>query len=391
MKDYYLELDFYQVCKNGQIACGDSFYSKKFGDRVVAVLSDGLGSGIKANVLATLTTTMAVRFISSNMDITRAAEVIMETLPVCSFRKIGYSTFTIIDAGLDGKINIIEHDNPSFILLRKGTFEKVEKREILLKTERQSQLFYSQIELAPEDRLVFFSDGVSQAGMGLPKLPLGWLEAGTEKYVRSLLEKNSNISAGELSKSVCLKALEYDGNRAADDISCAAMYFRNPRKTILMTGPPYSKDKDKILAKIASDGEGTKIICGGTTAEIIARETGGCLSVNLQEVRVNEGIPPTAKMKGFELVTEGTITLSRLLKVLGENPKIEEMPENAVKKLFMCLLNSDIIRFVVGTKINDAHQDPALPKDLEIRRNLVKQISNTLEMKYMKQTSIEFL
>jgi hypothetical protein len=391
MSEYYLELDYYQICKNKQIACGDSIFSRKFGERIVAVMADGLGSGIKASVLSTLTTTMATRFISSHMDIKRAAEIIMETLPVCSYRKIGYSTFTIIDANLDGQVSIIEHDNPSFALIRGGEVVEVDKQEITLQTDRKAQLYYSQFKLIPEDRIVFYSDGVSQAGMGLPRLPLGWLESGVNTYLKELFDANPKISAGEISKKVALKALDQDGNKAADDITCAAIYFRSPRKTLLMTGPPYNPENDKKLAEIAKGFSGQKVICGGTTAEIVSRESGNRLLVSLKEVKYDSDIPPTATMDGFDLVTEGTITLSRCLIALEENPPIEKIPDNAVKKLLMVLLNSDIIRFVVGTKINDAHQDPALPKDLEIRRNLVKQICYHLENKYFKQTTIEYV
>ncbi len=391
MDQYFLEVDYYQLNKNKQIACGDSFLSRKFDDRIVVVLADGLGSGIKASVLSTLTTTMAASFISSRMDIRRAAEVIMDTLPVCSYRKIGYSTFTIIDAKLSGEVSIIEHDNPPYALIRKGEIIPVVKQDIPLKTERKSHLYYSEFTMLPEDRIVFYSDGVTQAGMGLPNLPLGWLESGVEAYLRELLQNSPNLSAGQISKRTALKAREYDGGKAADDISCAALYMRNPRRTLLMTGPPYKKEHDAVLASIASDFVGTKILCGGTTAAILSRELGIPLKVNLSEVRLDSEIPPTAMMEGFDLVTEGTITLSRALRILEQDPALETLSDNAVTRLVKLLLDSDIIECVVGTKINDAHQDPALPKDLEIRRNLMKHICDTLETKYMKKTNLVFV
>ncbi len=387
----FLEADYYQICKNGFQACGDSFYSIKNQDRIICVLADGLGSGIKANVLATLTTTMAAGFISSRMDIKRAAEVILETLPVCSSRHIGYSTFTIIDAGLNGKLRIIEHDNPPYAFIRGGQLISVNKQEIPIKSFRKSHLYYSELELEPEDRVIYYSDGVSQAGMGLPHLPLGWQEKRVEDYIISLLQNNYRISAGQISKEIAQKACEYDGYKAADDITCAALYFRNPRRTIVFTGPPYKKEHDPILAKIAGEFNGKKVICGGTTAAILSRELNISIKVNLKEIKTNQEIPPTASMEGFDLVTEGTITLSRCLSALEEDANLDAMPESAVRKLMKTLLDSDIIEFVVGTKINDAHQDPALPKDLEIRRNLMKQYCKVLEKKYLKSTRILFV
>ncbi len=391
MNAFFLEVDHHQICKHGYYSCGDSFYSIKTENGIICVLADGLGSGIKASVLSTLTTTMAAEFMMSNIDIKRAAEIILETLPVCSYRQIGYSTFTIIEARYDGHIRVIEHDNPPFALLRDGKCISVEKQEIPIKTFRKSHLYYSELDLQPGDRVVYYSDGVTQSGMGLPHLPLGWLERGVESYLEKLLGENPAISATEISRRVANKAREYDGNKAADDISCAALYLRNPRRTLLVTGPPYKKEHDSTLAEIVNTFPGRKIVCGGTTAAILSRELMRPIKVNLKEINSTSEIPPTAQMEGFDLVCEGTITLSRCLRALQEGDNPEQMPDNAVKRLMTILQDSDIIECVVGTKINDAHQDPALPKDLEIRRNLMRQFCKVLEKRYMKSTKIAYI
>jgi len=387
----FLEIDYYQLHKQGQGMCGDAFTSRKYGDRLVSVLADGLGSGIKAGVLATLTTTMAARFVQSDMDIRRAADVILDTLPVCSRRKIGYSTFTIVDARLNGAVRIVEYDNPSFVLLREGAALPVEKTEIVLPGDRQGKLYDTSLTLLPGDRIVFFSDGVTQAGMGSPFLPLGWKLEGVRGFLEEVLAEHPRISAGELSKRTARRALEHDSGHARDDITCAALYLRNPRKTLLMTGPPYSAENDARLAQLAAGFSGRKVICGGTTSSIIARELNLPVSVNLAELRRGSDIPPTALIPGFDLVTEGTITLSRCLRILEEDPPLESIPDGPVKKLTALLLDSDIVRIVVGTRINEAHQDPSLPRELEIRRNLMKRFCQVLESKYMKETQIEFL
>ncbi len=391
MSELYLEVDYYQLRKDGQGVSGDAFTSLKDTGRNVSVLADGLGSGVKAGVLATLTTTMASRFVLSDMDIRRAAEIILETLPVCSRRKIGYSTFTIVDARPDGSVRVIEYDNPSCVLLRNGKAQAISKNEITLSVERRGQLFYSTFKMEPEDRLVFFSDGVTQSGMGSTYMPLGWSDKGVLRFLENQMADNRSISAGELCKNVARQALEYDNHHATDDITCAALYLREPRKLLVMTGPPYNREHDATLAKIARDFKGRKVICGGTTSSIISRELDLPISVNLSEVRRGTDIPPTAMMEGFDLVTEGTITLNRCLCLLSENNPLERTESKPIKKLARLFLESDIVQFVVGTRINEAHQDPTLPRELEIRRNLIKNFCEVLEKKHLKETHIDYL
>jgi len=168
---HFIEVDHYQERKQGQMACGDIFLSQKVdgGQRVISVLADGLGSGIKAAVLANLTTTMAIKYVASDVDITRAASTIMETLPVCKVRGIAYSTFTIVDMDRQGSTRIVEYDNPSFILLRDGVVLDIPKVSVPIQTsdERNADLHVSTFIARPGDRIVVFSDGVAQAhGLG---------------------------------------------------------------------------------------------------------------------------------------------------------------------------------------------------------------------------------
>lgn len=390
---YFFEVEHFQASKKKMLVCGDVFLSKKIPSegRIISVLSDGLGSGIKASVLATLTTTMAAKFISSDIDIRRAAKIIMETLPICKVRKIGYSTFTIIDQDNSGKTRIIEHDNPPFILMRNGKPAHIHRDSIKMNSsgDRDIILNYSQFNILPGDRIVVFSDGVSQSGIGKKKFPLGWGNEAIEEYLTELTASKPDISAREMAHRLVHRALLNDDMKAADDITCGVIYARNPRKTMVFTGPPVHRESDCTLAKIAGSFNGKKIICGGTTAGIIAREMGEEVTVDISEL--DPDIPPCSMMKGFDLITEGTITMGRVAALLEETENFEQLPKNAATKLVLNLINSDIVKFVVGTRINDAHQDPSLPRELEIRRNIVKRIAKLLEDKFLKQTEICFI
>ena len=388
----FIEADSFQTAKHGQMISGDVFLSEKIKEegRVVTVLSDGLGSGVKASVLATLTATMALKYTSSAIDIRKSAEIIMDTLPICSVRGISYSTFTIVDIDANGATRIIEHGNPSFLLIRPGGEVKVEKTVIRPKRWQDRLISYSSFQAQLHDRIVFFSDGITQAGTGEFRTPLGWGAENVEQFVREAIRARGDISARELSRTLVDKAEEIDGLTAKDDITCGIVYFRQPRELLVMTGAPFNRDRDHDLARMAREARGRKAICGGTTANIVARLLGREINVDLRQ-RLDSKIPPIAQMEGIDLVTEGTLTIGETLSILESDVLPEGRASNGATRLAAMLMDSDIVRFAVGTRINDAHQDPNIPVELDLRRNLVKRIGEILERKYLKQVSIQYL
>lgn len=388
----FIEVDTYQRAKNGQLISGDVFITEKVKQegRIVSVLSDGLGSGVKASVLATMTATMALKFTASAMDIRQSAEIIMDTLPICSKRKVSYSTFTIVDMAPTGETRIIEHGNPPFLLIRPEGELKVEKTEVRPKRWEERVINYATFNVQREDRIVFFSDGITQAGMGEYKTPLGWGLESVDKFVREQISWDPYISARELSRLLVNKAEEIDGQTAKDDITCGVVYFRSPRQLLVMTGAPFNRMHDQDLAKMAERTRGRKVICGGTTANIVARLLGREIKIDMKQP-LDPKVPPSAKMEGFDLVTEGTLTLGEVLRLLEEGFVPEDMRPNAAVRLAGMLLDSDIVKFAVGTRINEAHQDPNIPVDLDLRRNIVKRIAAVLESKHMKRVLIQYL
>lgn len=392
LEKYFVEIGCHQNPKKGQTAPGDIFLSQKTVDRrTVCVLADGLGSGIKAHVLGTLTATMALRFVTENIDMQKAAHIIMSTLPVCSERHIGYSTFTIVDIRPDGQVSIVEYDNPSSTLLRGARCVHHPRQLVTIQTTNLGNrtLRFSSFSAAADDRIVFFTDGISQSGVGTQAYPLGWSEEAASAYALEQTRANPNISARELARSMVGRATCNDAYAARDDISCAVVYFRKPRKLLVVTGPPFDAGKDRGLAALVRDFDGSTIICGGTTAQIVARELGVGVRVDLSCRDAH--IPPFSVMPGVDLVTEGALTLSRTTELLAHNSDPEGMQTNAAVLLLKHFINSDSIRFVVGTRINEAHQDPSLPAELDIRRNLIRRLTSILKDSYMKETSIEFV
>lgn len=390
--DSFIEIDSCQRAKHGQLISGDVFLSEKVKQegRIVSVLSDGLGSGVKASVLATMTATMALKFAASAMEIRRSAEVIMDTLPICSVRKISYSTFTVVDIASSGEARIIEHGNPPFLLVRPKGELNVPKTELRPKRWQDRVISFSTFDVQREDRIIFFSDGITQAGMGEYCTPLGWGLPSVDKFVREKIDRYPHISARELSRVLVAKAEEVDGLTAKDDITCGVVYFRSPRTLLVMTGAPFNRAHDLDLAKLAERNCGRKVICGGTTANIISRLLNRTIQIDMRQ-QLDSKVPPSARMDGFDLVTEGTLTLGEVLRLLEEGFAPEDMRANAAVRLATMLLDSDIVKFAVGTRINEAHQDPNIPVELDLRRNIVKRIAELLEIKYMKQIHIQYL
>ena len=388
----FIEVDSCQRAKHGQLISGDVFLSQKVKQegRVVSVLSDGLGSGVKASVLASMTATMAMKFAASAMDIRRSAEIIMDTLPICSVRKISYSTFTVVDMASTGETRIIEHGNPSFLLIRPKGEVQVTKTEVRPERWQDRVISYSSFDVQREDRIVFFSDGITQAGMGEFRTPLGWGLQGVDQFVREKIDRYPHISARELSRVLVARAEEVDGLSAKDDITCGVVYFRSPRELLVITGAPFNRAHDRDLARMAERTHGRKVICGGTTANIISRLLNRTIQIDMRQ-RLHPRIPPSARMEGFDLVTEGTLTLGEVLRLLEEGFAPEEMESNPAVRLAAMLLDSDIVKFAVGTRINEAHQDPNIPIELDLRRNIVKRIAQLLESKHMKRIVTQFL
>ncbi|PKK89829.1 MAG: serine/threonine protein phosphatase [Candidatus Wallbacteria bacterium HGW-Wallbacteria-1] len=386
----FVEVDYAQLSKRGQNICGDAFNTSKIEseNRVVSVLSDGLGSGVKANILASMTARMALKFTSANRDILKSCDVIMDSLPICRVRRISYATFTIVDSVLHGRTRVVEQGNPDYLLIRDGAVVRVERRVVTTRRWRDRELRLSEIDILPGDRLVLVSDGVTQAGLGSDDLKLGWRIAGCAAFLISRINEDPEISARTLSRDVVRQAaLTEPEGQATDDISCGVLYFRKPRTMLLVSGPPYDQTRDGEVAFRIDTFSGRTAVCGGTTANILSRELNREVSTNLGRPRGD--LPPVSVMDGIDLVTEGILTLTRAVRYLRE--RHAEFPADGAGRLCSLMMDSDWIEFMVGTRINDAHQDPTLPVELEFRRNIIRKIAGILEKDYFKRVSISYI
>ncbi len=386
----FIDIDCAQEKKYNQNTYGDYFLSKRYPDegRLIAVLSDGLGSGIKANILACMTATMLLKFVEAGSNIKKACETIMNSLPVCQVRKISYSTFSAIDCNDDGEAKIVEEGNPQFIWIRNNQVQEPDYTIITSKTFSNRRMHLYKIKLEKGDRLIFCSDGVTQAGLGGTRLKLGLRREGLINIILDKLEKEPEISSTNLSKHIVRQAenIETDRN-AKDDISACVIYCREPRNSLVFTGPPYHSEKDNEYAKIFKSFMGKKAICGGTTANLLSRELN--IPVKSDLSNITGKLPGCSQMEGINLVTEGILTLTKTVEYL--ETLSSNFPDDPAGELANFLLDSDCIEFMVGAKINQAHYDPNLPIEIEIRKNIIKKMTNLLQDKFFKKIAIQYM
>lgn len=390
---FYIEVNAELKNHHESRICGDVFLSRRINEenRIVAVLSDGMGHGVKANMLATLTATMALNFTAEHKEMHRIAEIIMNTLPECSERKMSYSTFTIIDIEFDGKVRILEYDNPQTIVMRGKKIFEPEWTCVMLEGGKSAGKELKSCEFVPEkeDRIIFFSDGVAQSGLGGGKFLFGWGRDSVQQYVVELVNHEPDISALQLAHKVVNMAHVNDGYLSKDDTSCGVIYFREPRKMLVCTGPPFEETNDSGFARMVDQFDGKKIICGATTADIIARE----LKRSIEDTFDfdDPDLPPISLMEGVDLVTEGILTLGKVTEILKGFNSSTRLTKGPADRIVKMLIESDEIHFIIGTRINIAHQDPSLPVELEIRRTVVKRIARLLEDKFLKEVALTFI
>ena len=395
-KKYHTEVGHFQINHEGEKICGDVFLSKRIPEenRVLCVLSDGMGHGVRANVLATLTATISLNFSMEHKDANALAGIIMKALPVCSERKISYATYTIVDISIESDtVSILEYDNPQTLILRGNRIYQPEWTHVTYKGDVKDKrvVDLKKCSFVPqiEDRIIFCSDGIIQSGLG-KGMTMGWGRNDFIQFVRKIVGTTPEISAADLAERVVKHAAANDLFKPKDDLTCGVVYFRQARKAILCTGPPFNPDKDNEFAYILESFNGKKIVSGATTTEIIARELGRTVT---DEERVDLTLPPSSKMQGVDLITEGVLTLSKVTYMLNtlqinSNTQFGKGPADQICKL---LLDTDEIYILVGTKINETHHDPSLPVEIEIRKNLIQRLTKVLSEKYMKVVIVQYM
>ena len=380
-----VDVAYKSLNKFNEVLCGDKVELLKTEDSNIMILADGMGSGVKANILATLTSKILGTMFLNGATLEECVETIVETLPICKVRQVAYSTFSILQVFHSGEAYLVEFDNPSCIFIRNGQLVPIPRN---IREVQGKKINEYRFRVQRGDALILMSDGTVHAGVG-QLLNFGWLWEDIAKY--AVKQYALTISAMRLAAAICQACDELYQYRPGDDTTVACMRIINAKPVHLMTGPAQDPSMDEEMVKgfMSGDDSTKRIVCGGTSATIVSRVLKKKLDVSMDYV--DPDIPPIAYMDGIELVTEGVLTLNRVVQLLRRYAKNETVSEDFFLELDkqngasmvakMLIEDCTELHLYVGKAINSAYQNPGLPFDLGIRQNLVEQLKNVvLEM-----------
>ncbi len=376
----YVDATYKSIIKYNEELCGDRVEIVKNDSCYIIVLSDGLGSGVKANILSTLTSKIISTMMYEGASIEDTVDTIVHTLPVCNVRKVAYSTFIILQIGFDGECYLVEFDSPDCIFVRNG---KIQKPDYYIREVAGKKIKEARFKVEPDDVLTLLSDGVVYAGIG-NLLNLGWGWDNAAKYLSSRVKPG--ITAARLTNMMGETCRQLYMNKPGDDTTIATVRITEKMEVSLYSGPPTEKSSDKRLVTDFMIPDGKKIVCGGSSASIVSRELNVPLMPSLKYF--DPEIPPTAEMPGIDLVTEGVITLKRAVDIIRDyydNPtditvlRKLDLPNGASQIAKILVEECTHLNMFVGQTINPAHQNPNLPIDLSIKMIILDELFSIMK------------
>ena len=379
MNDLCADIGYKSVNHYGEELCGDHVdVVEQDENSQVIVLADGLGSGVKASILSTLTSKIISTMMADGLPIEECVSTIAATLPVCSVRGVAYSTFTIIHLKNNDTAEIIQYDNPQVIIIRDEQNYDYPKTEMNIGGKK---IFKSVIKLRENDIFVAMSDGCPHAGIGV-SYNFGWKREDIISFIETLAPVG--YTAKTLSTIIVDECFKLYGGKPGDDATACVVRIRKREPMNILFGPPSNRDDANRMMSLFFSKEGKHIICGGTTSSIAAKYLNKPIKASLTFEKAD--VPPIAEIEGVDLVTEGVITVNKVLEYakdyLGENEHYEHwsLKRDGASLISRLLFEEATdINFYVGRAINPAHQNPDLPINFSIKMNLVEELSDCLK------------
>ena len=378
MNDLCADIGYRSINHIGEQLCGDHVDVVEQGENsTVIVLADGLGSGVKASILSTLTSKIISTMMADGLTLEDCVETIAQTLPICSVRGVAYSTFTILHLVDNREIELIQYDNPLVILLRDGKNYDYPKTEMNIGGKK---IYKSVVKLLENDIFIAMSDGCPHAGIGLA-YNFGWKREDIIGFMETVAI--AGYTAKTLSTILIDEVNKLYERKPGDDATACVVRIRRREPMTILFGPPFNRDDCNRMMSLFFSKEGKHIVCGGTTSSIAAKYLGKPIKASLNFVKSD--IPPIAEIEGVDLVTEGVITINRVVEyakdAIGDNRLYEKWSFGHDGASLICRMlfeEATDINFFVGRAINPAHQNPDLPINFNIKMNLVEELSACL-------------
>ena len=373
------DIGYHSLYKYGEELCGDHIEVVEQQENTsVIVLADGLGSGVKANILSTLTSKIISTMMANQLSIEECVSTIASTLTVCQVRKVAYSTFTIIRIVNYEYAEIYQYDNPHLIFIRDG--QSMDYLESSLEIDGKT-IYKSKIDLKENDTFVMFSDGVIHAGVG-EHLNFGWLRENVIDFMNVIYD--NAYSAKTLATLLTDKCNSLYGNHPGDDTTVCVVKIRQRQPMNLLIGPAKNPEDDEKMLSLFFSKEGKHIVCGGTTSTIVSRYLDK--PVMMDSEYIDKDVPPTASIEGVDLVTEGVLTINKVLEYaksyLNNNDKYYDWSykRDGASMISRYLFEEATdIHFFVGRAMNPAHQNPELPINFNIKMHLIDELATCLQ------------
>ena len=379
MNDLCVDIGWKSINHEGEQLCGDHVDIVEQDEKsIVVVLADGMGSGVKASILSTLTSKIISTMMAEGLKIEDCVSAIAAALPICQVRKVAYSTFTILHIIENERVELIQYDNPAVIFIRDDEIWDYPKQELYIEGKK---IYKSEIRLQENDIMVAMSDGCPHAGSGL-EYNTEWEWEDIANYVRNI--SAAGYSAKNLATMLVDECDREYAYKPTDDATACILKVRKREPVNILFGPPRNRDDSNRMMTLYFSKAGKHIICGGTTASIAAKYL-------RKEVRVNmaldeeSDVPPISEIDGVDLVTEGVITMSRVVEYAKDSLEKNELYEKwgfghdgASLICRMLFEEATDVNFYVGRAVNPAHQNPDLPISFNIKMQLVKELTEYL-------------
>lgn len=381
-----LEYGYTSLNKKGEELCGDKVETLHTPEGYTLVLADGLGSGVKANILSTLTSKILCTMMAAGIPLSDCIDTIIGSLPVCKVRGVAYSTFSILSLDEGGKGYLVEFDNPPAVYLRDGKFLDVAKQERIYQGKHVS---VAEVDMQENDLIMLMSDGVIHAGVG-ESLNFGWDVAEIREFAE--IQYDDTLSAATMASILANACWSLYGRHPGDDTTVLAVKKRADAVANVMIGPPVDRDCDEQAVRTFMAMPGKKIVCGGTSSQVVARVLGKELTTSFDYP--DKEVPPIGYIDGVDLVCEGVLTLKRMLDHARayadvKDPEIKQFKGRDGASLLAqeLLINASTVNLFVGRNVNLAHEGLEIDNKTKLDSvsalvTILKRLGKTVTVKY---------